>query len=185
MAGAFSSTGAMSRHLPPSRRNIAMVFQSYALFPHLSVAENIVFGLKVRKVAATEVEPAARARRPICSASRRSSTASHRSSPAASSSAWHSAARSSREAPVCLMDEPLSNLDAQLRQDMRAEIRAAAAAARHHDGLRHARSGRGDVDGRPGRAAEPRPDRAERNAAPRSTSDRRTLSSRVSSARRR
>ena len=38
--------------LPPSQRNIAMVFQSYALFPHLSVAENIVFGLKVRKVAA-------------------------------------------------------------------------------------------------------------------------------------
>ena len=37
-------------HLPPARRGISMVFQSYALFPHLSVAENIVFGLRVRKV---------------------------------------------------------------------------------------------------------------------------------------
>ena len=43
-------------HLPPAQRNIAMVFQSYALFPHMSVAENIVFGLRVRKVAAAERE---------------------------------------------------------------------------------------------------------------------------------
>src|SRR5262252_1798069 len=42
-------------NLPPSRRNIAMVFQSYALFPHLPVAENIVFGLKVRKVPDAEI----------------------------------------------------------------------------------------------------------------------------------
>src|SRR5450631_3744727 len=42
-------------NLPPSGRSIAMVFQSYALFPHLSVAENIVFGLKVRKVAPSDV----------------------------------------------------------------------------------------------------------------------------------
>src|SRR5258707_5985131 len=41
--------------LPPAQRNIAMVFQSYALFPHLPVSENIVFGLKVRKVAASDV----------------------------------------------------------------------------------------------------------------------------------
>jgi ABC-type sugar transport system ATPase subunit len=41
--------------LPPSQRNIAMVFQSYALFPHLPVSENIVFGLKVRKVAPADV----------------------------------------------------------------------------------------------------------------------------------
>src|SRR4029079_9430595 len=39
-------------HLPPAERNISMVFQSYALFPHLTVAENIVFGLRVRKVPA-------------------------------------------------------------------------------------------------------------------------------------
>ncbi|NDP42535.1 MAG: ABC transporter ATP-binding protein, partial [Aromatoleum sp.] len=42
--------------LPPSQRNISMVFQSYALFPHLSVAENIVFGLRVRKVAPAHLD---------------------------------------------------------------------------------------------------------------------------------
>ena len=84
--------------LPPSQRNIAMVFQSYALFPHLPVAENIVFGLKVRKVAAADV--AARLQRVadlLGSAS--CSTASRRSSPAASSSASRSAARSSPRRP--------------------------------------------------------------------------------------
>src|ERR1700693_2349452 len=43
-------------HLPPTRRKISMVFQSYALFPHLSVMENIVFGLRVRKTAHAERE---------------------------------------------------------------------------------------------------------------------------------
>ena len=80
--------------LPPSQRNIAMVFQRYALFPHLSVAENIVFGLKVRKVAPTTSRGGSRARR-TSSVSRDCSTASRRSSPAASSSASRSAARSS------------------------------------------------------------------------------------------
>ena len=50
--------------LPPAQRRIAMVFQSYALFPHLNVAENILFGLRVRK------EPAARSRRAAWPASR-------------------------------------------------------------------------------------------------------------------
>jgi sn-glycerol 3-phosphate transport system ATP-binding protein len=68
--------------LSPSQRNIAMVFQSYALFPHLSVAENIVFGLKVRKVAHDEL-----ARRLARTADSRGYwTASRRNSRAASSS---------------------------------------------------------------------------------------------------
>ncbi len=82
-------------NLPPSQRNIAMVFQSYALFPHLSVAENIVFGLEVRRVAAADVDGAARRVWPACSASRSSSSASRRSFRAASSSAWRWDARSS------------------------------------------------------------------------------------------
>ena len=63
-----------------------MVFQSYALFPHLSVAENIVFGLKVRKVSAADRVRGLHARR-ISSALRNFSTADHRSCRAASSSA--------------------------------------------------------------------------------------------------
>ena len=81
--------------LPPAQRNIAMVFQSYALFPHLTVAENIVFGLHVRKVPPAERGGAARARGRPARAWRRCSRASRRSSPAASSSASRSAARSS------------------------------------------------------------------------------------------
>jgi len=108
--------------LPPAQRGIAMVFQNYALFPHLSVADNITFGLSVRKVGATET--AARlqqtaellgltpllARRPgELSGGQQQRVALGRALVA--------------QAKVCLMDEPLSNLDAQLRQDMRRELR--------------------------------------------------------------
>src|SRR5258707_13531464 len=53
--GKVSIAGRDVTRLPPSQRNVAMVFQSYALFPHLSVAENIVFGLPVRKVDVTNI----------------------------------------------------------------------------------------------------------------------------------
>ncbi len=109
-------------NLPPSQRNIAMVFQSYALFPHLSVAENIVFGLKVRKVAATEVS-----RRLARTADLLGLSTLLDRKPSQLSGGQQQRVALGRaiiaEAPVCLMDEPLSNLDAQLRQDMRAEIR--------------------------------------------------------------
>ena len=109
-------------NLPPSRRNIAMVFQSYALFPHLSVAENIAFGLKVRKVAATEVS-----RRLARTADLLGLSTLLDRKPSQLSGGQQQRVALGRaiiaEAPVCLMDEPLSNLDAQLRQDMRAEIR--------------------------------------------------------------
>src|SRR5687767_11236606 len=55
-SGRISIGGRDVTALPPALRGIAMVFQSYALFPHLTVAENIVFGLKVRKVAASDRE---------------------------------------------------------------------------------------------------------------------------------
>jgi sn-glycerol 3-phosphate transport system ATP-binding protein len=109
-------------NLPPSRRNIAMVFQSYALFPHLSVAENIAFGLKVRKVAAAEVS-----RRLARTADLLGLATLLDRKPSQLSGGQQQRVALGRaiiaEAPVCLMDEPLSNLDAQLRQDMRAEIR--------------------------------------------------------------
>ncbi len=109
-------------HMPPAQRNIAMVFQSYALFPHLSVAENIVFGLKVRKVAAAD-----RARRLQRVAGLLGLSKLLDRKPSQLSGGQQQRVALGRaiiaEAPVCLMDEPLSNLDAQLRSEMRAEIR--------------------------------------------------------------
>ncbi len=107
--------------LPPARRGLSMVFQSYALFPHLTVAENIVFGLRVRKVADRETKLKRVAgmlgleklldRKPSqLSGGQQQRVALGRAIIA--------------ETPVCLMDEPLSNLDAQLRGEMRREIRA-------------------------------------------------------------
>jgi sn-glycerol 3-phosphate transport system ATP-binding protein len=107
--------------LPPAQRGVAMVFQSYALFPHLSVAENIVFGLRVRKVPDRDaklkrvatmlgLEPLLARKPSQLSGGQQQRVALGRAIIA--------------EAPVCLMDEPLSNLDAQLRGEMRREIRA-------------------------------------------------------------
>jgi sn-glycerol 3-phosphate transport system ATP-binding protein len=109
--------------LPPSARNIAMVFQSYALFPHLSVADNITFGLHVRKVPARE-----RAERLDRTAALLGLTPLLARKPSQLSGGQQQRVALGRaiiaQAPVCLMDEPLSNLDAQLRAGMRIEIRA-------------------------------------------------------------
>ncbi|MEI2416644.1 ABC transporter ATP-binding protein [Orrella sp. JC864] len=109
--------------LPPAQRRLSMVFQSYALFPHLSVRENILFGLKVRKEPARE--HAARLQR-VSRLLGLDSLLDRK--PAQLSGGQQQRVALGRavisEAPVCLMDEPLSNLDAQLRHEMRREIRA-------------------------------------------------------------
>ncbi|OZI77091.1 ABC transporter ATP-binding protein [Bordetella genomosp. 12] len=109
--------------LPPSQRRLSMVFQSYALFPHLSVRENILFGLRVRKEPARDFE-----RRLSRVAGLLGLSALLDRKPAQLSGGQQQRVALGRavisEAPVCLMDEPLSNLDAQLRQEMRREIRA-------------------------------------------------------------
>ena len=108
--------------LPPAQRGIAMVFQNYALFPHLSVADNIGFGLAVRKVPAAE-----RARRLAQAAELLGLGALLQRKPAQLSGGQQQRVALGRalvaQARVCLMDEPLSNLDAQLRQEMRRELR--------------------------------------------------------------
>ena len=109
--------------LPPAARQISMVFQSYALFPHLSVAENILFGLKVRKVNATE--QAARLKR-VAGLLGLGKLLDRKPSQISGGQQQRVALGRAiiAEAAVCLMDEPLSNLDAQLRHDMRREIRS-------------------------------------------------------------
>jgi multiple sugar transport system ATP-binding protein len=121
-AGHVVIAGQDVTHRPPRGRDIAMVFQSYALYPHLTVAENIAYPLKVRKVDPRQREEAvlrvARslevdhllARRPRqLSGGQRQRIALARAI--------------IREPAAFLMDEPLSNLDAKLRVTMRAEIK--------------------------------------------------------------
>ncbi|QBK05821.1 ABC transporter ATP-binding protein [Hylemonella gracilis] len=108
--------------LPPAQRGIAMVFQNYALFPHLSVADNIRFGLSVRKLPPGEIS-----RRLHETAELLGLTALLARKPSQLSGGQQQRVALGRalvaQAKVCLMDEPLSNLDAQLRQDMRRELR--------------------------------------------------------------
>ena len=109
--------------LPPAKRGVSMVFQSYALFPHLSVAENILFGLRVRDVPRAERD--ARLKR---AAGILGLDALLERKPSQLSGGQQQRVALGRaivaETRVCLMDEPLSNLDAQLRVEMRREIRA-------------------------------------------------------------
>lgn len=120
--GTITIGGRDVTHAQPSQRGIAMVFQNYALFPHLSVAENISFGLQVRKVPRAERE--ARVAR---AAEILGLKGLLKRKPSQLSGGQQQRVALGRaivaEAPVCLMDEPLSNLDAQLRVEMRRELR--------------------------------------------------------------
>jgi multiple sugar transport system ATP-binding protein len=105
----------------PKNRDVAMVFQNYALYPYLTVAANIGFPLKLRRSSATSATGAcARSRR--CSA-RAISRAQARAALGRPAPAGRDGrARSSAQPSVYLMDEPLSNLDAKLRVQMRADV---------------------------------------------------------------
>ncbi|CAM3469748.1 ABC transporter ATP-binding protein [Thalassospira profundimaris] len=107
---------------PPSKRSLSMVFQSYALFPHLSVAENIVFGLKVRKTKKDEIKTR------LADALRVTGLEGYEDrKPAQLSGGQRQRVALARAIvaghPLCLMDEPLSNLDAKLRHAVRKDIR--------------------------------------------------------------
>src|SRR5579864_4638723 len=108
-------------HVPSRDRDIAMVFQSYALYPHLSVYDNIAFGLKIKKLPKAEIEKrvqnAARilGLEPFLKRKPRALSGGQRQRVAMGRAIV-------REPAAFLMDEPLSNLDAKLRVQMRAEV---------------------------------------------------------------
>src|SRR3954468_23071816 len=108
-------------HVPSRDRDIAMVFQSYALYPHLSVYDNIAFGLKIKKVPKEEIE-----RRVQRAADVLGLEPYLKRKPRALSGGQRQRVAMGRaivrEPAAFLMDEPLSNLDAKLRVQMRAEI---------------------------------------------------------------
>ncbi len=108
--------------LPPHARNTGMVFQSYALWPHLTVAENVSFGLEERKTPADET---ARRVAQALEAVQLDALADRKPHQLSGGQQQRTAlARALVVRPRCLLlDEPLSNLDARLRAEMRSEIR--------------------------------------------------------------
>ncbi|MGI5058075.1 ABC transporter ATP-binding protein [Treponema pectinovorum] len=113
--------GELMNDIPPKDRNIAMVFQNYALYPHMTVYDNMAFGLKIRKVDKAEIE------RRVREASRILDLDNYLTrKPKALSGGQRqrvAVGRAIVRSPkVFLFDEPLSNLDAKLRVSMRAEI---------------------------------------------------------------
>ena len=121
--GTISIDGRVVNNMPSAKRDIAMVFQNYALYPHMSVFENMAFGLQQRKVPKREVEQRVReiARllelEPFLKRKPRALSGGQRQRVAMGRAIV-------RRPSVFLMDEPLSNLDAKLRVQMRAEIRS-------------------------------------------------------------
>jgi multiple sugar transport system ATP-binding protein len=128
-AGEVSIGDEQVTDLPPKQRDVAMVFQNYALYPHMTVAQNLAFGLRLRKTPREDVqrrvtevakilvlEPLLQRKPAALSGGQRQRVAMGRAMV--------------REPQAFLMDEPLSNLDAKLRVQMRAEL------ARLHERLR-------------------------------------------------
>ncbi|GAA4255760.1 ABC transporter ATP-binding protein [Dactylosporangium darangshiense] len=120
-AGLVSIGGRVVNRVPARDRDIAMVFQSYALYPHLDVYDNIAFGLRLRKVPGAEIE------RRVAATGAALGLRDHlRRRPRALSGGQRQRVAMGRaivrEPQAFLMDEPLSNLDAKLRVQMRAEI---------------------------------------------------------------
>jgi ABC-type Fe3+/spermidine/putrescine transport system ATPase subunit len=119
--GSITVDGKPVHHLPPYKRNMGMVFQSYALFPHMTVFENIAFGLKLRKVPRPEIEKRVQSALEMT----RLDQFKNRYPKELSGGQQQRVAISRALAiqpTVLLLDEPLSNLDAKLRREMREEI---------------------------------------------------------------
>ncbi|KIR61343.1 MULTISPECIES: ABC transporter ATP-binding protein [Micromonospora] len=121
--GAISLDGRRIDRLPPEKRGIGMVFQNYALFPHLTVADNIAFGLRMR--GCPKPERVERVRRALDLVRLRAQADRYPRQLSGGQQQRVAIARAVVVEPrLVLMDEPLSNLDASLRLDLRTEIRS-------------------------------------------------------------
>ncbi|MCU7905784.1 MAG: ABC transporter ATP-binding protein [Candidatus Thiodiazotropha sp. (ex Epidulcina cf. delphinae)] len=120
-AGEIRIDGRVVNDIPPQRRNLAMVFQNYALYPHMTVRRNLEFPLRMRKLAGAEIT-----RRAEKIAEMLDLTALLERKPKALSGGQRQRVAMGRaivrDADAFLMDEPLSNLDAKLRVQIRTEI---------------------------------------------------------------
>ncbi len=122
VAGRVTVAGKEITRLPPDRRDIGLVFQSYALFPHLTVFQNVAFGLQMRRQPKDKIE-----RRVLDALALVDMAAYAERRPGQLSGGQRQRVAVARsiviEPALLLMDEPLSNLDAKLRVGMRTEIR--------------------------------------------------------------
>jgi len=121
-SGTITIAGVDSTRTPPEKRGLGMVFQSYALFPHMSVAENVGYGLKLRRVPAAERQKTVMETLDLVGLAHLAG-----SKPKKLSGGQQQRVALARAIAIkpklLLLDEPLSNLDARLRVQMRAEIR--------------------------------------------------------------
>jgi multiple sugar transport system ATP-binding protein len=142
--------------LQPKDRDIAMVFQNYALYQHMSVYDNLAFGLRNRRVKESDIEAAVRGAAKVLSIE---ALLDRRPKQLSGGQQQRVALGRCivRNPKVFLFDEPLSNLDAQLRAQMRLEIKELRLRVPTDVCVRDPRSGRGHDARRPYRRHEGRP----------------------------
>ena len=122
-AGTITLDGGDITHRPPNKRNVGMVFQSYALFPNMSVADNVGFGLKVRKRPSDQIRKRVRELLELVPLGDKGSRFPYQLS-GGQQQRLALARALAFEPEVLLLDEPLSALDAKIRVSLRQEIRA-------------------------------------------------------------